>query len=54
MVYADNIADTAEVQLLNRLAIGLGFTTSESNDIAVKALALVADGRDEDEFVAAF
>ncbi len=54
MVYADHIADEGEIQLLNRLVIGLGFPTDESNAIADKALALVADGRDEDEFIAAF
>ena len=54
MVYADHIADEGEVQLLNRLVIGLGFSTDDAQAIAEKALALVADGRDEDEFVAAF
>ena len=54
MVYADHIADEGEVQLLNRLVIGLGFATDDAQAIAEKALALVADGRDEDEFVVAF
>lgn len=54
MVYADHIADEGEIQLLIRLAIGLGFSTDEAGSIAEKALALVADGRDEDEFIAAF
>ena len=54
MVYADHIADEGEVQLLNRLVIGLGFATNDAQAIAEKALALVADGRDEDEFVTAF
>ena len=54
MVYADHIADEGEIQLLNRLVIGLGFATDDAQAIAEKALALVADGRDEDEFVAAF
>ena len=54
MVYADHIADEGEIQLLNRLVIGLGFATDDAQAIAKKALALVADGRDEDEFVAAF
>ena len=54
MVYADHIADEGEIQLLNRLVIGLGFATDDAQGIAKKALALVADGRDEDEFVAAF
>lgn len=54
MVYADHIADEGEVQLLNRLVIGLGFATDDAQAIAEKALALVADSIDEDEFVAAF
>ena len=54
MVYADHIADEGEIQLLNRLVIGLGFATDEAQAIAEKALALVADGRDDEEFVAAF
>ncbi|MEN8813005.1 MAG: TerB family tellurite resistance protein, partial [Candidatus Arcticimaribacter sp.] len=54
MVYADHIADEGEVQLLNRLVVGLGFPTEEASAIADKALALVADGRDEDDFIAAF
>ena len=54
MVYADNIADDGEVQLLQRIVVGLGFATAESEQIAQKALRLVADGNDEDDFVAAF
>ena len=54
MVYADHIADEGEIQLLNRLVIGLGFATDEAQAIAEKALALIADGRDDEEFVAAF
>ena len=54
MVYADHIADEGEIQLLNRLVIGLGFPTDDAQAIAEKALSLIADGNDEDEFVAAF
>ena len=54
MVYEDHIADESEVKLLNRLVVGLGFPTEEADTLAQKALALVADGRDEDEFIAAF
>ena len=54
MVYADHIADEGEVQLLNRLVVGLGFPTEEAEEVAQKALALVADGRDEDDFIAGF
>ena len=54
MVYADHIADEGEVELLHRLVIGLGFDADKAGQIAEKALALIADARDEDEFVAAF
>ncbi len=54
MVYADNIADEGEVQLLQRIVVGLGFATEESEKVAQKALHLIADGNDEDDFVAAF
>ncbi len=54
MVFADLIADEEEKHLLNRLIIGLGFPTEETDQIAEKAMALVMDGRDEDEFIAAF
>lgn len=54
MVYADHIADEGEVQLLHRLVIGLGFDADKAAQIAEKALALIADARDEDEFIDAF
>ena len=54
MVYADHIADEGEIQLLNRLVIGLGFPTDDAQTIAEKALSLIAAGNDEDAFVAAF
>ena len=54
MVYADDISDEGEIQLLNRLVVGLGFPTEEANTVAEKALALVVEGKDEDEFVSAF
>ena len=54
MVYADNIADEGEVQLLQRIVVGLGFATEEAESIAQKALQLIADGNDEEDFVAAF
>ena len=54
MVFADNIADEGEVQLLQRIVVGLGFATEEAEAIAQKALQLIADGNDEEDFVAAF
>ena len=53
MVYADNIADEGEKSLLRRLVTGLGFST-DSEAIVNKAIELVVDGKDEDEFIAAF
>ena len=37
MVYADHIADEGEIQLLNRLVVGLGFATDDANAIARKS-----------------
>lgn len=54
MVYADQIADEGEVELLNRLVIGLGFETQKSHTIAEKALRLISEGKDEDDFIDAF
>jgi len=53
MVYADAIADAEEIKLLKKLVIGLGFSNSLSETIVQKALVAVADGLDEDAFVAA-
>ena len=53
IIYADNIADDNEKELLNRLVIGLGFTEN-SNEVVTKALNFVSEGKDEDEFIAAF
>lgn len=53
MVYADSIADEGEKSLLRRLVTGLGFST-DADEIVNKAIELVAAGKDEDEFIAAF
>ena len=53
IIYADHIADDNEKELLNRLVIGLGFTEN-SNEVVTKALSFVSEGKDEDEFIAAF
>jgi uncharacterized tellurite resistance protein B-like protein len=53
IIYADHIADDNEKELLNRLVIGLGFTEN-SNEVVTKALNFVSEGKDEDEFIAAF
>tara|TARA_B110001452_G_scaffold55679_1_gene43015 strand:+ start:1332 stop:1748 length:417 start_codon:yes stop_codon:yes gene_type:complete len=53
MIYADHIADDNETKLLNRLVVGLGFNF-DSEAVVEKALSLVAAGKDEEEFIAAF
>ena len=53
MIYADHIADDNETKILNRLVVGLGFN-SDSEAVVEKALSLVAAGKDEEEFIAAF
>ena len=53
IIYADYIADDNEKELLNRLVIGLGFTEN-SNEVVTKALNFVSEGKDEDQFIAAF
>tara|TARA_S200000501_G_scaffold265575_1_gene249285 strand:- start:6639 stop:7058 length:420 start_codon:yes stop_codon:yes gene_type:complete len=54
IVYADNIADDKEKELLKRIVIGLGFATDEANTIVKKALNIICDCSDEDDFVEAF
>ncbi len=54
MVLADLIADESEKTLLHRLVIGLGFPAEEATAVTEKAIALIVDGQDEDDFIAAF
>ena len=54
MVFADNIADEAEKELMHRLVIGLGFEQNEANSIIEKSFKEIIKGSDEDEFIAAF
>ena len=54
MVYADNIADDEEKELLKRIVVGLGFAIDESHTIVEKALAIISKGSDEDTFIEAF
>ena len=54
MVFADNIADEAEKQLMNRLIIGLGFEADNADYIVEKSFEEILKGSDEDEFIAAF
>jgi len=54
MIFADHIADEAELKLMNRLVIGLGFPADQATSIINRAFELIQKGSDEDEFVAAF
>ena len=54
MVYADNIADDEEKELLKRIVVGLGFAIDEAHTIVEKALDIIQNGSDEDTFVEAF
>jgi len=53
MVYADEIADTAELKLLHKLVIGLGFNKDQAPQVVQKALETVASGMDEEDFIKA-
>jgi len=54
MVYADHIADDEEKALLCRFVVGLGFATDQAEQVTNRALSLVDQGLDEDEFIATF
>ncbi|MDG2371293.1 MAG: TerB family tellurite resistance protein [Flavobacteriaceae bacterium] len=54
IVVADEIADKAEIILLNKFAIALGFSIEEIDSTVKKAIKLVQSGADEDDFIAAF
>jgi len=49
MVYADHIKDEDEVRVLTKIAVGLGYTI-DPKSVVNKALDLVADGSDLEEF----
>ena len=54
MIFADHIADDNEKKLLEKMVIGLGFEAEKSKDIVEKALEMVAQGLDQDDFVDTF
>ena len=51
MVHVDHIDDKEEVRLLTKMAIGLGFSTVNVDYVVDKALALVRENVDLDEFI---
>ena len=54
MVFADNIADDAEKNLLKRLIIGLGFAVDKVDQVIEKSFLEISKGSDEEEFIASF
>ena len=54
MVFADNIADEAEKNLLKRLVIGLGFNVDKVDQVIEKSFLEISKGSDEEEFIASF
>jgi hypothetical protein len=51
IVVADDIADEAEIKLLIKLTIALGFPIEEASSIVEKSIKLVQSGADEDDFI---
>ncbi len=51
MVYADHIRDEEQVLLLQKIGIGLGFNPENVKHIVNKALDLVNEGVDIDDFL---
>ncbi|NND24735.1 MAG: TerB family tellurite resistance protein [Flavobacteriaceae bacterium] len=51
MVHADHISEKAATKLLTKMAVGLGFSTANVTYIVDKALALVNEGSDLDDFI---
>lgn len=54
MVFADHIADDEEKKLLKKIVIGLGFESNDATEIVEKALSMVDDGIDKEDFVSIF
>ena len=50
MVYVDHIKGDHEEFLLNKIAVGLGFTPENVKYVVDKALTLVEEGVDLDDF----
>jgi len=51
MVYADHELGERQVAMLERLCVGLGFSTANVSYVVDKALKLVHAGVDEDNFI---
>lgn len=53
IVVSDDIADKAEIKLLNKFTIALGFPIEDASSIVEKSIKLVQSGIDEDDFISA-
>ncbi|MFV0540434.1 MAG: TerB family tellurite resistance protein [Aestuariibaculum sp.] len=51
MVYVDHIKGDPEVDLLTKISIGLGFHSENAKYIVNKALTLIEEGADLDDFI---
>ena len=53
IVNADEIQDEHEVNLMGKIAIGLGFHTNQIGEIVPKALKMAKESADAESFVVA-
>lgn len=51
MVWADNVEGPKQNAILERLCVGLGFKSSNAKFVTLKALELVHEGIDVDDFI---
>ena len=51
MIHADHIEGEDEIKVLHKIAVGLGFSPENVKYIADKALTLVREGIDLDDFI---
>ena len=54
IVVADDIADEDEIELLKKFILALGFPSEEVDLITKKAIKLVQNNTEEDEFISSF
>ena len=54
IVVADDIADEDEIELLKKFILALGFPSGEVDLITKKAIKLVQNDTEEDEFISSF
>jgi len=54
IVVADDIADEDEIELLKKFILALGFPSEEVDLITKKAIKLVQNDTEEDEFISSF